>query len=287
MHSQSVPSATTLYKVVATNGVTSCSATLTDQSTVTVNPLPTITYTLSDPSVCNGSSATITQNGSQVGVNYQLQLVSTSANVGAAVAGTGAAISYTVSPGATTQYKVVATNGATTCSATLTDLSTVTVNPLPNITYTLSDPTICNGTTATITQSGSEAGVNYQLQLVSTSANVGAAVAGTGAPITFSASPGATTQYKVVATNGATTCSATLTDLSTVTVNPLPNITYTLSDPTICNGSTATITQSGSEAGVNYQLQLVSNSANVGAAVAGTGAPIAFSVSPSPLPCIK
>ncbi|NJK96403.1 MAG: hypothetical protein HC905_17145 [Bacteroidales bacterium] len=162
-------------------------------------------------------------------------------------------------------------------------LSPVTVNvgtfPLPKITYTLSDPTICNGTTATITQSGSEAGVNYQLQLVSTSANVGAAVAGTGAPISFSASPGATTQYKVVATNGVTTCSATLTDLSTVTVNPLPNITYTLSDPTICNGSTATITQSGSQAGVNYQLQLVSTSANVGAAVAGTGAPIAFSVS--------
>ncbi|NJK96405.1 MAG: hypothetical protein HC905_17155, partial [Bacteroidales bacterium] len=275
------PSATTLYKVVATNGATSCSATLTDQSTVTVNPLPNITYTLSDPTICNGSTATITQSGSEAGVDYQLQLVSTSANVGAAVAGTGAPIAFSVSPSATTLYKVVATNGATSCSATLTDQSTVTVNPLPVITYTLSDPTICNGTTATITQSGSEAGVDYQLQLVSTSANIGAAVAGTGNPITFTVSPSANTQYKVVATNGATTCSATLTDLSTVTVNPLPDITYTLSDPTICEGTTATITQSASEAGVNYQLQLVSTSANVGAAVAGTGAPITYTVSPS------
>ena len=103
-------------------------------------------------------------------------MVATSANVGAPVAGTGAAINYTVSPAASTQYKVVATNATTTCTGTLVDQGNVTVNPLPNLTYTLSDPTICNGGSATITQSGSEVGVNYQLQLVATSANVGAPV---------------------------------------------------------------------------------------------------------------
>ena len=249
--------------------------------TVTVNPLPGVGMAVSDPTICSGATATITLSSSIVGINYQLRLDAGNTNVGAVVAGTGGDITFSVSPTTTTTYNVLATNATTSCSATVTDKSIVTVNPLPGVGMAVSDATICSGAAATITLSNSVVGINYQLRLDSDNSLVGAVVAGTGGDITFSASPTTTTTYNVLATNATTSCSATVTDKSVVTVTPLPGVGMAVSDATICSGAAATITLSNSVVGINYQLRLDSDNSLVGAVVAGTGGNITFSASPT------
>ncbi|MFK7936033.1 MAG: hypothetical protein AB8G22_21140, partial [Saprospiraceae bacterium] len=91
----------------------------------------------------------------------------------------------------------------------------------------------------TITVTGSESGVNYQLRLNSDDSNVGAAVAGTGSDITFTVSGITTsTDYNVLATNGTSSCAVEMTDLASVTVNPIPTITLGTS-PSVCAGATS------------------------------------------------
>src|SRR5690606_19859143 len=82
-------------------------------NTVTVNPLPTAFNVTGGGAYCiGGAGVPVGLGGSQTGVNYQLQV--TGGNVGAPVAGTGAAISFGNQTAVGT-YTVVATNATTTC----------------------------------------------------------------------------------------------------------------------------------------------------------------------------
>ncbi len=267
------------YNLIVTDTF-GCDSPVSADVSVTVNPLPVNSLAVDDPSVCEGETATITLSGSESGVNYQLRLESDGSEVGAPVAGNGGDINFQVTPDVTTVYHLMATNGATGCSAVITDKSTVVVNLLPVNSLAVDDPAVCEGETATITLSGSESGVNYQLRLDSDDTEVGAPVAGNGGNITFQVTPGVTTVYHLLATNGATGCSAVITDKSTVVVNPLPVNSLAADDPAVCEGETATITLSNSESGVNYQLRLESDGSEVGAPVAGNGGDINFQVTP-------
>ncbi len=141
------------------------------------------------------------------------------------------------------QYKVVYTHEDNTCNIE-TEPATLTVNPLPNNTYTMEDISICIGASGTLELSGSQVGVSYQLKKVSDNTQVGPIVPGTGNAITFTVSPTTTTVYKVNATSAAD-CEITLSDQATVTVNDLP----TISGATTVNaGHSITLTGSGTPA---------------------------------------
>jgi surface protein len=117
--------------------------------------------------------------------------------------------------------------------------------------YLLSQVTICEGETASIEQSGSEIGVTYQLQLDIDDTPVGNTVPGDGNPISYDVSPSISTTYNVLATDDISTCSALLSNTSTVTVNPLPDvfITYgTPNTPPTFTEQTPVITNSALEA---------------------------------------
>ncbi len=201
---------------------------------INVRPTPDITYTMEDVTICSGKSGTLTLSNSEADVSYQLQKTD-GTNVGSPVTGTGSTITFEVSPTVNTTYQVLATkiteyekDGVTkkdNCPLLLTDTATVTVRPVPNITYTMEDAIICEGTSVTLTLSGSEADVSYQLQ-TSAGDNVGTAVVGTGNAIEFTASPTVNTTYKVVATKttGIDNCALTLTDTATVVVSTTPTI---------------------------------------------------------------
>ncbi len=133
--------------------------------TLSINPLPNITPAVSDPSVCVGTNAIITVNNSEIGTTYQLRRDSDNANVGAAVPGNGAAITFTVNPASTITYNVLAQITATGCPAELTDKAIVTVHPLATITTQPQNRTICesNNTTFTITAAGP--GLTYRWQV--------------------------------------------------------------------------------------------------------------------------
>ncbi len=270
------PTSTTNYTVTYT--LAGCNATAS--STVTVNPIPTIS--VNSPTICNGQSATLTAAG---GTTYLWNTGST-------------ANSLSVSPTSTTSYTVTGTSAG--CSNTA--IAIVTVNPIPTI--TVNSPTICNGQSATLTAAG---GTTYSWDTGSTanplsvspttttSYTVTATIAGcsntaiatvtvnpiptitvnspnicngqnatltaaggttyswdTGSTTNpLSVSPLSTTSYTVTGTSAG--CSNTA--IATVTVNPIPTIT--VNSPTICSGQSATLTAAG---GTNYSWDTGSTS---------------------------
>ncbi|MCL3782722.1 DNRLRE domain-containing protein, partial [Prolixibacteraceae bacterium JC049] len=168
------------------------------------------------------------------GVSYQWQSSTDNSSFNDISGETSA--TYTPSSGITqdTWYRRKATSTTGSCFAYTTSVK-VTVNSSPTINYTLTSPTICSGGTATITMSGSESGVSYQLRNNSDDSNVGSPVSGTGNSIDFSVTPSANTTYNIYATTGSN-CSAELTNTSTVTINTVAGGTIATAQ-TICTGS--------------------------------------------------
>ncbi|MDX2279928.1 MAG: zinc-dependent metalloprotease family protein, partial [Saprospiraceae bacterium] len=245
------PASNTTYSVTVS---TSANCSNTASATITVIPFtpPTIVATETsgttnnDGVICVGGNATLTASG---GGSY---LWSTSA--------TSAAIS--VAPASTTTYTVTVTN-ANGCTGT--SVTTIVVNALPtpaiSVTETSgatnNDGIICSSASATLTASG---GTSYAW---STGANTAAILV----------APAATTTYTVTVTN-ANGCAATST--RTITVNTPPTAFTVTGGGGYCLGTDpgSLVGLSGSQTGVNYQLQL--NNINVGAPVVGTGAAISF-----------
>jgi hypothetical protein len=200
------PTTTTTYTVTGTNA-SGCSNTAT--VTITVNPIPTVTAAASSTSICTGNNVTLTGSGAST------YLWNPGAISGSPI---------TVTPASTTTYSVTGTdvNG---CTGTGT--ITVTVGAQPTVTVTPSGATICNGSSTTLTASGT---VSYNWMPGSL----------TGSSVVLS--PSSTTTYTVTGTNGPG-CFNTAT--VTVTVNPLPNVTATAAPATVCSGSSTTLTASG------------------------------------------
>ncbi|MFL5763371.1 MAG: PKD domain-containing protein [Bacteroidia bacterium] len=174
------PAATTSYTVTGTTGA--CSST----AVATVTNGGAIAIAVNSPTICNGSTATLSASG---GTTYTW-------SAGAAPLGVNTA---TASPSTTTTYTVTGATG--TCTGTA--VSTVTVNPLP-VTI-VNSPSVCAGTAATLTAGGA------------TTYSWSAGAASTGVT-TASASPAATTTYTVTGTSAGCTSTA----VSTVTINPPP-----------------------------------------------------------------
>jgi gliding motility-associated-like protein len=189
------PNTTTLYSVLYTwNGCTA-----TDDITVTVNPTPTVS--VNNPNICFGDTTQITAtpnipNGSfnWITTNETTQSIS-------------------VSPQVTTTYDVEYTlNGCTSAIAT----STVTVTPLPII--TVPNIIICEGATGTLTATANVAGGTFTWSQG-------------GSTSSITESPQATTSYSVsYSVNGCTSN----TESPTITVNPLPNVSFTADTTSGC-----------------------------------------------------
>jgi hypothetical protein len=236
----------------------------------TVTPTP-IVYTLTGGgSYCSGGTGvTIGLSGSQAGVSYQLH--NGAFPVGAPVTGTGAAISFGLIASPAT-YTAAAYPG-TSCSTAMASAVTVTVTPLPTV-YTLSfagGGYCAGGSGSTLTLSGSQTGVDYQLYMGSTP--IGTPAPGTGSSLSWPAMTTAGT-YFVRATDLSTGCmSATAT--ATLAIHPLPTVYSVTGGGSYCaGGSGVTIGLSSSDAGVSYQL--IAGSSTAGPPITGTGSAISF-----------
>jgi T5SS/PEP-CTERM-associated repeat protein len=187
---------------------------------VTVNASPTAFNVTGGGAYCSGGSGVVVGlDGSQSGVNYQLQV--NGSPTGSPVAGNGSAISFS-SQSATGTYTVVAANATTGCTSSMSGSTTVTVNPNPTVFNVTGGGTYCSGGGgATVGLDGSQSGVNYQLQL--NNVNTGSPVAGTGGALSFVNQTGVGT-YTVVATDGTTGC----------TTNMNGSAAVTLTDPFVC-----------------------------------------------------
>jgi gliding motility-associated-like protein len=201
------------YNLVATSGSVQCSSSVN----VVVNPKPVISVNPANASICQGNNVTLTASGA---TNYVWSPATglSSTTIDNPVA----------SPSATTTYTVIGSSSAG-CSDTTT--VTVTVNPLPTITFTPSNPSICTGQSVNITASGAS---TYNWSPSSGLNNTNSA--------TVTANPLTTTNYTVVGTSAA---GCTNTGNVTVTVNPNPTVTINPTNPSICSGQSTNLVASG------------------------------------------
>lgn len=194
------PSTTTTYTVTGTSS-SGCSA--TDQVTVAVNALPTVSASASSTSICEGENTTLDATGADTYLWDN---------------GLGSGASQPVSPIVTTTYSVTGTDGN---GCENTDNITITVNSLPTANAG-ADQSICTGSATTISASG---GVTYSWDN------------GLGSGVSHLVSPTSSTTYNVTVTD-ANGCIDS--DNLLVTVNALPVINLG-PDQQLCFGNTATL----------------------------------------------
>jgi SprB repeat/Dockerin type I domain len=129
---------------------------------------------------------------------------------------------------------------------------------------------ICVGQTATLTLSGSQIGVNYQLCL--NGANVGAAKAGTGAPLTCPITGQGTYSIKATASNG---CVTTMLGSPSLLVNPYPLAPMAEATGITCIGDSYYINHSYNE---QYPIEFLYNFTgnSLSPTITGTGKDLAF-----------
>jgi len=173
--------------------------------TVTVDPTPTVTVVAIPTAICSGSSSTLTASGA---TTYVWSTGETSNSI-------------TVSPGSTTTYTVTGTTGACSQIQTITLL----VDPTPTVNVTASPPVICSGGSSVLTATG---GTTYYWSTGATTSSI-------------TVSPIVTTTYTV---NGIM-CNDSTPESVTVVVITTPTVTIAAAPPTICSGSSSTLTASG------------------------------------------
>ena len=239
---------------------------ITPTTTVECVTLPLVVNAGNDQTSCSGNNVTI---GGSPTANFGTSPYTYSWS--SSPAGFTSTLSNpVVSPTVTTTYTVTVNDNA---GATATDAVIVNVNPLPTAFNVTGSGNYCaGGTGVAIGLSGSQSGVNYQLQVGGV--NTGTPVAGTGSAISFGNQTTAGT-YTVIATNTTTTCVNNMTGNAVITINPLPTAFNVTGGGDYCiGGSGVVVGLSGSQAGVNYQLQI--GGVNTGSAIAGTGSAISF-----------
>jgi hypothetical protein len=259
------------YTVKATNVLTGCNVFMTGDAVISINPLPTIHVVTGGGAYCaGGPGKEVVLNGSNTGINYQLNLGLT--NVGSPVAGTGSAINFGFQTSAGT-YTVVATDVATNCSRYMFGGAPVVANPLPTPFAMTGGGTYCAGGAGVhVGISSSVIGIKYQLMIDGNPS--GTPLPGNGSPIDFGAqiTPGT---YTVVATNNTTMCSNNMLGSVVVATIPLPTA-YTVSGGgSYCAGGTGVdVTLSGTDNDLAYQLYR--GTTMVGSPVTGGGGSISF-----------
>lgn len=199
------PTAMTMFTVVGT-AVNTCTDDIV--TNVSVKPLPSISITASQNSVCQGAVVSLYGNGATSN-GYMWSTGQTS-------------YSITSTPTITTTYTLTGT-GTNGCSANA--VKTITVNPLPTLAIT-GDSVLCSGSSGSIVVSGAS---TYTWS------------SGTQTQTLF-INPINTTTYSVSG-KGSNNCVNTATYV--VTVNQLPLIQVSTSKSILCVGETATITASG------------------------------------------
>lgn len=163
---------------------------------------------------------------------YNFTSVSNCWNPASVVSGTITATGLT--PGQT-YYLMIDGNAGCVCDYIISAASGVfTLDAGP-------DATICEGQSTTLNASGA---TSYTW-----SPSTGLSDSTSANPV---ASPTVTTTYTLTGTGGNPSCPGTITDIVTVTVNPIPTSDFTVSDPN-CDDNMATITYTGTaSSSANY-----------------------------------
>ncbi|MEI6853107.1 MAG: PKD-like domain-containing protein, partial [Bacteroidota bacterium] len=212
------PTVNTIYTVT---GQSAAGCTSSTTATVTVNPNPGITITPASASICIGSSTTLQANSIPPG------LVTTWAWLPVAGVNPANSSNPTVNPTTTTVYTVTGTSAAGCTGSTSV---TVTVNPLPVLSFSPL-PTLCVSSPAFILSQASPSGGTYS---------------GTGVSLgTFSPSIAGVGTHTITYTYTDPITNCTNTINQSITINSGIPVSVTPVNPFICPGASVTLTASG------------------------------------------
>ncbi|MFN6091694.1 MAG: beta strand repeat-containing protein, partial [Bacteroidota bacterium] len=234
------------YIVTATtSGSTNCPGQPVTYS-ITVNPTPALTVTPAASSICSGANTSLTMSSNVSGSTYTWTIVSNGVS-GASANGTATSnttISQALSNATNTQGTVTYTVSvsANNCPGN-TATSIVTVQPVATTQFSPFPQTICSGTSSSaITLSSNVTGVSYAWTVVADSVGgVTAPLTGTNSTIqswpSLTNSTASPQTVNITATSTINGCPGPQANY-TITVNPLPAITNSLSQ-TICSGASS------------------------------------------------
>ena len=229
------PNATTWYRVVLTSG--SCAVANSVAVAVTVGqPTSIASIAANSTSVCTGTGTTITLTDAVGTITWSKATV-TAGVTGSftAVTGNSTSVLNTGNLTATTAYKATVTSGI--CAATSSDVVIITVSPIAVAKTITGASPICNGMDKVLTYvtTGSVGTIQW---LSSTDGELYTAVDG-ATSATYTASPMATTWYKVQVTSGA--CTPMTTPAVQIIVNEAMSAgTISGGDVTVCKTSNST-----------------------------------------------
>ena len=231
-------------------------------STITVKPKPVASATPSSLSICSDGTASITLNSSLSPTTFDWTVSKSGGTVNGSNPGSGSTISQiltsaagTTTPGIIT-YNVTPTSNS--CKGNVLAVP-VTVNPVPVLTTTPSSQTLCSGGTTNIALS-SNITANFSW-IVSSATGVSGATSGTGTTIaqtlTATGAVAGTVTYEITATSPAPASCAGTKKTVTITVNPRPTITPTVTSQNLCSGGTTSIGLQSDISGTTYSWTTV------------------------------
>ena len=245
-------------------------AVASNNATLTVNPLPTITTQPTNPAaVCVGSNINIQIIAAGVGLTYQWQVDQGAGFVNVVNGGnysgaTTATLAITAATAAFNGniYRCIVTTGAG-CTVTSNSVTT-TVNSSPTIITQPSNTSVCIGGTANATVVATGAGLTYQWQafILGTWTNLvngtllGTNFSGVTTPtlsITNAAALINNLNIRVIVTG---TCApAATSSTAIVTINNAPAVTGQPVNRTVCENGTTTYAVTATGTGLTYQWQ--------------------------------
>ncbi len=251
------------YTVEATNTSTGCSTTMNGSAIVTINTPPTPTASNNGP-VCEGNTLSLSALPSS-GVTYQWTgpngFNSTLQNP---------VVSSSATPAMSGSYKLVITDSNGCKDSTTTN---VTVNSNPSVTASSNSP-VCGLNTLEL-YGGPNGMVSYSwtgpFGYTSSVQN----------PTRPNALPsfGGTYTLTIVDGNGCTNSTTT-----NVTVYAPANVSYTITDPTVCYYEDAIVTVSGSESGFQYTMFREADNTQVTVPQTGNGVSLQFTIPAASIP---
>ncbi|MFT3794218.1 gliding motility-associated C-terminal domain-containing protein [Flavobacterium sp.] len=244
---------TTVYTLISitSSGTPACTQPATGSITITVAPLPVVSIA-ANATICSGQSATVTFTGTpNATIAYNVnpggnQTIILNASGTATITNT-----YTT----TTVYTLTSatSQGSPGCSQPQTGTVTITVIPPPVVSIS-SNASVCPNGSATVTFTGTpNATIAYN---VNPGGNQTIVLDATGTA-TVTSNYTVTTVYTLISAtlSGTPACTQPVNGSITITVVPLPTATIAATISTICSGSSATITITGTpNAIVNYTL---------------------------------
>lgn len=253
--------------------------------TIAVNPVPTVVFNQSNQTICSGTTSTEVLLSS-VTSNAQISWTAAipAGITGATANGTTSIPVQNLANTTNTPLTIVYTASVSTTTGNCSGQSStysITVNPLPVLSYSQGSQVICSGsTTASVNLQTNLAPIvpgslTYSWTAVQPNGISGVVVSGSNSIpaqtlINSSNSP-ITISYigQVTYTNNNVVCNGTGSTYA-ITVNPLPAVTATVADPEICSGDTAQVCFTSPVSGASFSYTVLTSNGITGASN-GTG----------------